>query len=289
MTFMSRKAIAFCVAAACAGASGSVTESALADGLANMISPVSHPVTFEDPRHSTELRPIFAYHKIDDEFVTGGGNVQVYALQARIKITDDLSFIATKDGMVKLNLDNVVNDDEGFADIAAGLKYSPVRTDNFILTTGLRYEAPIGKEAIFQGQGDGAVNPFVSVGSANGDVNFMAGTGLRQALDDSDSSMWDLDLHVDYKVGNFYPLVELNLIHPYKSGDRLPIADEGEDFFNFGATNSAGKNIISAGVGARYRVSEAVDLGVVYQFPLDRGEGSNILDWRVTTDAIVRF
>ena len=67
---------------------------ATAEGLTDMISPVSHPVTFEDPRHSTELRPIFAYHKIDDDFVTGGGNVQVYALQARLEITDSFSLIS---------------------------------------------------------------------------------------------------------------------------------------------------------------------------------------------------
>jgi hypothetical protein len=48
--------------------------SAQGESLDQMISPVSHPVTFEDPRHSTELRPIFAYHKISDDFVTGGGN-----------------------------------------------------------------------------------------------------------------------------------------------------------------------------------------------------------------------
>ena len=120
--------------------------------LDEMISPVSHPVTFEDPRHSTELRPIFAYHEIDDSFVTGGGNAQVYALQARLKLTDDLSLIATKDGLVVLNPNGVVPDDEGFADVAAGLKYSVYRTESEIVTVGLRYEIPIGKEEIFQGR-----------------------------------------------------------------------------------------------------------------------------------------
>lgn len=258
-------------------------------GLDQMISPVSHPVTFEDPRHSTELRPIFAYHEIADEFVTGGGDVQVYALQARLKLADNLSFIATKDGFVVLNPESVVPDDEGFADVAAGLKYSPFMGDDYIVTTGLRYEIPLGKEEVFQGQGDGALNPFVSAGVTLGDINLMAGTGLRAALDDSDSSLWDLDLHADLKVGDLYPLVELNLIHPYKSGDRLPIPDEGEDFFNFGAAQAAGKNILAMGVGARYRITDQVDCGVVYQFPLDRGDGGNILDWRITTDLIVRF
>ena len=263
---------------------------AQAGPLDQMISPVSHPVTFEDPRHSTELRPIFAYHEIDDSFVTGGGNVQVYALQIRAKLLDNLSFIATKDGMVVVRPDSVVDDNEGFADLAAGLKFSPIVTDNLIVTGGLKYEIPSGKEEIFQGQGDGAINPFVSAGYTCGDINLIAGTGLRKALDDSDSSFWDLDIHADYKIENFYPLVELSLIHTTNGGDRLPIGDEGEDFFNFGASGAAGNNLVAMGVGARYRLTDNIDLGAVYQFPLNRGdEGSNILDWRVTTDAIFRF
>lgn len=263
--------------------------SALAEPLDDMISPVSHPVTFEDPRHSTELRPIYAYHKIDNAFVTGGGSAQVYALQARLKLTDDLSFIATKDGIVVLKPDSVVGDEVGFADVGAGLKYSFYRTSDSIATAGLRYEIPMGAEKVFQGQGQGAVNPFVSAATSFGDFHLMAGSGIRQALDDTDSSMWDTDIHADYKIGNFYPLVEVSLIHPYLSGDRLPIADEGEDFFNFGATNAAGKNLVAMGAGARYRITKDIDAGAVYQFPLDRTEGSRILDWRITTDVIFRF
>ena len=269
-----------------------VTSNARADELSQMISPVSHPVTFEDPRHSTELRPIFAYHEIDKDFVTGGGDVQVYALQARFKVTDDFSIIATKDGYVVLDPKAVVPRDAGFADISLGAKYSFYRTENSIMTAGLRYEAPVGDENLFQGNGDGAFNPFFSTAFAPcgmEDLHFMAGSGLRIAANDHDSSFWDTDLHVDYQIGNFYPLVELNLVHPYQSGDRLPIADEGEDFFNFGAANAAGKNILTAAVGARYRVTDNVDAGVAYQFPLDRGDGANIIDWRITADMIFRF
>lgn len=280
----------FTYSAMCGLLAGTIYPSSVsAAPLDEMISPVSHPVTFEDPRHSTELRPIFAYHKIDDAFVTGGGNAQVYALQARFKLTDDLSLIATKDGLVVLNPESVVPDDEGFADVSAGLKYSVYRTESEIVTLGLRYEIPLGKEEIFQGQGDGAINPFVSAGAVFGDLNLMAGSGLRIAVDDTDSSLWDLDVHADYKLGSFYPLVEVNLVHSYSGGDRLPIADEGEDFFNFGASDSAGENLVSMGVGSRYRISDNIDVGAVYQFPLDRGEGSRILDWRITTDLIIRF
>ncbi len=266
-----------------------MTSAASAAPLDDMISPVSHPTTFEDPRQSTEIRPIFAYHSIGEEFITKGGDAPVYALQARIKILDNLSFIATKDGIVTLKFDDVVPDSAGLANLAAGLKYTAYQSDSCILSAGLRYEIPSGKESVFQGQGDGLINPFVSAGYHLDRFNFIAGTGLRQRFSDNDSSLWDLDLHADYQIGRFYPLVELNLVHAYQAGTRLPIADEGEDFFNFGASSSAGTNVLSMGVGARYRAFDNVDFGVVYQFPLDRGEGSNILDWRITTDAIIRF
>ncbi|MCO6431756.1 MAG: hypothetical protein J5J00_12935 [Deltaproteobacteria bacterium] len=264
-----------------------VDQSAADDRLKDMISPVSHPVTFEDPRHSTELRGIFAYHEIGDRFVTAGGDVQVYALQARFKVNEDLSVIATKDGYVVLQPDEVVPDDNGMADIALGMKYSFLKSDHNILTGGLRYEAPLGEEGVFQGQGDGAINPFASYGQAFEHFNFIAASGLRLALDSSDSSFWDLDLHFDMQFGSFYPLIEFNFIHVLDGGDRLPIADEGEDFFNFGAIDSGGKSLLTMATGARYRLSEAIDLGAAYQFPLTDGNGSNIIDWRVTTDLII--
>jgi len=262
---------------------------ASADNLTEMISPVSDPTIFEDPRHSTEIRPIYLHHKLQGDFVTNGGDVNIYAVQLRAKLLEDLSFIATKDGFVDLNPKDVVPDDTGLADVALGLKYTPYKSEQSILTAGLRYEIPLGKEEVLQGQGDGAINPFLTGGYTIGGFNFMAASGLRLRIDDSDSSFWDSNLHVDYKIGSFYPLVELGMIKPIEAGTRLPISDEGQDFFNLGASGAAGKTILTASVGARYRFCDNIDAGVAYQFPLDRGEGTGIIDWRLTADMIFRF
>lgn len=262
---------------------------AQAQDLSQMISPITNPVNFEDPRHSTELRPIFVYHELDKDLATAGGNVQVYALQARFKLSDDFSIIATKDGWTNVKPNAVVNDGEGFANVTAGAKYSFYRDDTTILTGGLKYEIPIGEHDVLQTEEGGAINPFFSAGTALCGFNIMAGTGMRQAIDDEYSSFWDTDLHVDYPIGNFYPTVEVNLIHVYQDGNRLPIPDEGFDFFNFGSSLAAGENILTAGVGARYRFTDDLDGGIAYQFPLDSGEGTHSIDWRVTTDLIWRF
>ncbi len=263
-----------------------------ADSFDEMISPVTNPYNFEDPRSMTELRPVYIFHKLDNEFITQGGDVRIWALQARFALDDRFSIIATKDGFIDFNPDAVLSDDEGAADIAAGLKYAFYKDDaaKQIGTFGFRYEIPIGNEDVLQGQGDGMFNPFVSGAMKLGPVNVMAATGFRFRVDDSDSSFYDFDLHVDTPVTEwFYPLLELNVVNVIQAGDRLPIADEGQDAFNFGASESDGKTMVTGGVGARVRLCNKVDWGVAYQFPLATGEGTHVTDWRITTDMIFHF
>lgn len=257
----------------------------------DMAAPITHPTSFEDPRPYTEVRPIYIYHKISDDFVTGGGAANVYALQLRYAVDERWGIIATKDGYVDLNTDQVLSDQDGFADLSAGVKYAFYRDDaaREIITAGLRYEIPVGDEEIFQGQGDGAFNPFLSAAVGLGPINIMAGTGFRMALDDEDSSFFDFDLHVDTKIGFFHPVVELNVYTVTDGGSRLEIADEGEDFFNFGSSKADGSTLVSTAIGGRFDLCDSISFGVAYQVPLTNGSGSNILDYRVTTDLIFKL
>jgi hypothetical protein len=269
-------------------ASSSFAESKAFD---NFVSPVSNPVNFEDPRTLTEIRPIYIYHKIDDNFVTGGGQAQIFALQARAALTDRLSLIATKDGYVHLQPDSVLNDDKGFANIAAGLKYAFYQdpTNGVIASAGFRYEAPSGEKEVLQGNGDGVFNPFSSVAFSLCKWNFMAGTGFRVPANHNDSTFYDFDAHVDYDFGWFRPLFELNLTNVIDPGRRLPIADEGQDFFNIGSSLSRHKTMLTGAAGARFILSDRVTSGVAYQFPIAQGAGTYITDWRLTTDLTVSF
>lgn len=260
-----------------------------ADQLDQMISPLSNPINFEDPRNISEIRPVYLYHEIDEDFVTGGGDVRIYALQLRYALSDKFAFIATKDGYVDANFDGVLNDESGWGNVTPGVKYAFHKDDNSIFSGQLRYELPLGNRDVFQGTGDGFIQPSMSAAYAAGPVNIMAGTGLRLAVDDSDSSYWDADLHFDIPIGSFYPVLEFSMFQSIDDGDRLPIGDEGQDYFNFGSTDASGRTLVTAGTGARYRVMENLDLGIVYQFPLTDGKGSQLIDWRITTDLIYRF
>jgi hypothetical protein len=263
--------------------------SALADGsFDRMISPITNPVNFEDPRARTELRAVYAYHELANDFVTGGGDVRIYALQARFALNDRLTLIAGKDGWIDFNPDSGLDDESGFANIVAGFKYALLKNDHTgsILTAGLKYEIPAGNTDVFQGRGDGVLNPFFSGGMALQGMNVIAGTGLRFPLDDDDSTFYDFDLHVDVPLDRFYPSLELNVVHVLDGGNRLPIADEGQDYFNFGASEADGKTLVTGAVGGRYRLADSLDWGFAYQFPLTSGSGTNVIDWRITTDLI---
>lgn len=269
------------------------------DVFRSWISPVTSPTNFEDPRATTEVRPIFVYHMLSGSFVSDGGEVYIGAVQARAALTDRLSIIATKDGYVWRQPDSGLPDTKGWANLAFGAKYSVWRDPETetIGTVGLRYEAPTGNNEIFEGQGDGMLNPFISVGGAIGDLHLMGYTGPRLAISHQDSSFYDLSLHADYKLGMFYPLLELNWVHVLDGGQRLPINQEGFDFFNFGSQFAGGDDYVTMSVGGRIRLWDdiewfsgrfgSVDFGAAYEFPLTSDGG--VFGSRLTSDFVIRF
>lgn len=266
------------------------------DRLSQMISPGFHPVTFEDPRITSEIRPVFVQHEIDDKFVSQGGDVQVYALQARFKLADDWALIATKDGYVDFNPEANVPQDEGWANVEAGLKYAFYQDQQAgqIASIQLRYEFPWGDEEVFQGQGDGTIHPSLSAAFPLTDsLTMLAGSGLRIPVDSKDSTFWDVDAQVDYRIDmdgwSLHPLFGVSLIYVADAGKRLGIADEGQDFFNFGATEADGEDILTGVAGLRAKLTENIEAGASYQFPFDSSTGNRIIDYRITGDVIIRF
>lgn len=269
------------------------------DPFHSWISPVSNPTNFEDPRATAEIRPLFVFHMLDEGFVSEGGEAYVGAVQARVAFGDRLGIIATKDGYVWFNPDQNLPDTNGWANIAFGAKYSFWRDPETetIATLGLRYEAPTGNDEVFQGQGDGVLNPFLSAGWGCGDFHLLAYTGARLPISGADSSFFDLSLHVDYRLGMFYPLLEWNWVHVLDGGRRLPIDQEGFDFFNLGSRFAGGNDLVTMAAGARIRPWDriewlagrigSVDFGAAYEFPLSHEK--DVFGGRLTADVVIRF
>lgn len=65
--------------------------------------PVSNPLFNETPYITTELRPIVFHQTIPDDFITGGGDIDVIAAEGRTALTERLGFIASKDGCADIH------------------------------------------------------------------------------------------------------------------------------------------------------------------------------------------
>jgi hypothetical protein len=292
-----RVALCTLVATAALAAPGAVSAEPPVSRLDQMISPVSVPTVNEDPRITTELRPMYLYTTIPGSFVTGGGHYSVVAVQARVAITDRIGFIATKDGYIYLRPDNeipgVVENKDGFANIAFGFKGSVWQDEASasIVTLGMRYEAPTGNTRVLQGQylreGDGVLNPFLSASKGFDDFHMQLYTGPRVGISDGDTSFWDLSVHFDYRLfERLYPLLEFNWIHSLDGGRRLPIAQEGFDLVNLGASESSGNSVATIAFGTRVRLFDGLDFGITGEYPMTSRE--DIIGWRITTDLIWR-
>jgi len=257
------------------------------------VAPLANPLFNETPYITTELRPIYFYQKIPDDFLSNGGDIKVVAAEVRIALTERLGFIASKDGYADIHFDSVLPDESGFANISLGLKYAFINDpqSETILTAGAEYEPPTGNLQTagisLQGKGDGFMDLFVTGATAFNGMGIQGSTGVNLALDkDHDSSLLHYSLHLDYEVvPDFFPLVEFNGFTTIDKGKRTPINNEGIDLVNFGALDSG--TVVTGTVGARYRANDYVQIGIGYEQPL--GGRKDIMDWRSYFDLVLSY
>lgn len=269
---------------------------ARSDGcFSEFVSPITNPLFFEDPRTLTEVRTIFAQHWIPESNpVFQGGQVQYVAVQARVALTERLSIIANKDGYIWLESGNdaAIPDADGWADVAAGLKYNVIRDpeNQFLVSLGTTYELDVGTHRVFQGRGDGEFHVFASAGALLApDIHWLTASGFRLPTDTSArSQMWYWSNHWDYHVGKgWYGLFECNWFHWMQSADALPVNFEGLDLFNLGAADVAGNDLVTVGFGAKKRFGRMNEFGVAWEVPVT--ERRDIIASRLYVDLILRY
>lgn len=254
------------------------------------IGPISNPVLSKDPRSLTELRALFVNNWFPDSNpVLGGGDAQIYGMQARLALTERLTFIADKDGYGVINARNLKRD--GWLNIAAGLKYAFVRDveNQLLVTGGVMYEPRTGESDVFQNQGDGLVTAFGVIGKEFGDAHVILNGGYQFALWDSqNSSFLYSQIHVDYRLfGWLYPLVECNFFAYNSGGVVLPAGlGEGDGLINFGTNAQAGKTFVTVAVGLKAQVNCHLDVGVAWETPLGT---KDIMLQRLLVEMIFRY
>lgn len=255
----------------------------------DFISPMTNPLFFEDPRNLTEIRVIFAQHDVPEN-VLNGGEVQYLAAQIRVALTERLSIIAVKDGFMWGQPDVAP---DGWADVTAGLKYTLISNpcEQFILSGGLTYEMPVGSTRALQGNGDGDLHAFLSMGKQLGcNFHWLSGLGYRAALDQNEGSdMMYWSNHIDYQLTDcWYPFIEANWFNWTRSGDVAATAGlEGGDLYNLGSQNVAGNNIVTVAAGLKYKPSDCVEVGVAYELPAT--DRRDLMESRLTADFIYRY
>lgn len=257
----------------------------------DFISPVTNPVWFEDPRSLTQVRGVFINQRFDKVPAVGTGDVQVYGLQAWLALNERFSIIAPKDGWVELQSNGAFGNQHGWADIATGFKYVVVRDPcaQFLLSTGVVYEWSNGTSSVFQGNGDGTFNFFVSTAKGWGNTHFMGTAGWHLPVDGAaESESVFLSLHLDQKLTDkVYALVEMNAIQYVDDGQVLPVNFEGGDLINLGSTGVSGQSVITTAVGGAYKFSESLILSAAWEFPITERE--DLLDNRVTATLTWRY
>ncbi len=261
------------------------------------VPPITNPIFNETPFITTEVRPFYFYNRIPNDFVTDGGHAHLWALQLRLAITERLAFIATKDGYADIYFDEVLEDEDGFANIALGFKYafySEPETES-LFTAGLRYEIPIedltasGLE--LQGNGDGFLNPFLTGTRTFGDLGIQASVGANLALRPSeDTSILHYSLHADYEMlPGFFAMVEFNGYTAIRNGNRSRgVIDQidGVDVFNFGSEHRDTTAVI--GGGLRYRFNDNIQIGLGAETPMTDRDNT-ILDYRIYFDLVLNL
>jgi hypothetical protein len=269
--------------------------------LDNTISPVSNPIYFEDPKVTSEVRPVYMYHFLPGTFnfnggsVPLGGQVQVMAVQFRYALTDKLGLIASKDGYIEFQPNSTLNKSYGWGDLAAGLKYVLVddQDDQFIMTPGFSLTLPTGSTAVFQARGSGEWNAFVSAEKGFDQLHLTANGGLIIPNNfGENTAQLHYSLQADYYVCQYFiPFAVANGYTILSNGNhnQLPVSlnTEGYDLINFGSTDTSGTTQMTIGGGVRSRIVKNVDVGIAYEAGVVNPVG--IFESRITADAVWRF
>ncbi len=265
------------------------------------ISPVTNPFYFEDPRSLTEIRPIFIYQGSPlGNPIFHGGDIEFFGLQARLAITDWFSIVVNEVGFVSSEPHDGAPEFEphtGFAEVKLGPKFTFFRCDSTgtVVAAGLTFDIPAGPARVQQDTGSLSLVPYLTAAqrlwrTPYGTLNGMGTLGYNFAVDDQRSDNFFMSLHLDYDVGDLhriYPLVELNWFAITNNGKARDLTFEGNDLFNFGATNASGSNEVTIAVGARFKATDRLTFGLAYETPLTVHNKTQ--DFRITADVIFRY
>jgi hypothetical protein len=255
-------------------------------GFDRFIGFMSNPLFNIDPRAVTELIPITGFTWFQTSPALPNGNLWLVPGAAlTVALSERLSFGINQGGYAVANFDNnrpglfrdhfgvlhnridFSGQREGWLNLGGFAQYTVIENvpDQFLVTTGLRWEAPIGSKAVFQGNGPVHLAPYVTAGKGFGEFHVLADVGFEfpAGSDEHGTEIFYGCLHLDRRLFSWlYPLVEFNWVYHTSSVPvDLPLRDH---FIDFGSFTSTG-NIVALAVGANaVLVQSKLEAGAVY-------------------------
>ncbi|MFO7822098.1 MAG: hypothetical protein R6V56_08620 [Lentisphaeria bacterium] len=272
--------------------------------------PISNPVYTDLAIQKREINLVYIFNPLPSHVDSSAGNIsmdgdlQALALQAEIPIMENLSFVANKSGAISFRPDNdSLAKEEGWANLSGGLKWSFFQ--NEMLAAALRgtVEIPSGDTEVLQGNGRGSFSPAVLLTHMTPRYAVNGVLGATVPFDSSElSSMGYASLSSAYRcTDKMSALLELNWFRVLEAGHgetdfnefgkegHNVLEFEGGDLINLGAADSEKHaDFVSMAVGARYQLTDRVNVGVAYELPLTAKDRS-LMDERVTLDVGMTF
>ncbi len=249
----------------------------------NFIGYMSNPLFAIDPRSQTEMYPLFMSTSVKSFPALPTGSIQLYGAGMNVAVTERLSIGLNQGGyavsnfqrrtfdpfltnlLLRLNRDSGGNRD-GWLNLGGFVQYTVIEDvpNQFLLTTGLHWEAPSGEAEVFQGHGPAKLAPYVTAGKEFGDYHVLGTVGYLFPTGTSPvDNLFYGSLHFDRRVfGWLYPLVEFNWVYHDTSFSlntpNLP------GFFDLGTFEGSG-NVVSLAAGFNaVIVPQRLEFGAVY-------------------------
>ncbi len=275
-----------------------------------LIHPISNPVYADTAIPKNQVTVFYAHHRLPDTIATTAGRVPLdgdvdgIAVQVEYAFNESLSLTAIKDGYLDFDPDATLNDEEGFADIALGLKWVFHRTEDLTMAVRGTVELTTGDDDVVQGNGDGNFVPSLLATHQTdyGQCNAMVAAVVPfDGDEESLTAMASLGYALRF-TDSISPVIELNWFRVLDEGDGTSDFDgqlgtavptivefEGGDLFNLGAANAdENPNLVTLGIGGRVQVNDAVSIGIGYEIPLTDDEES-LIDDRTYVNLTWRF
>jgi hypothetical protein len=251
---------------------------------------LGNPLQSIDPRAVTEIWPMFgsAWASGNSPRLSAAADMQVYGAGLYVALSDRFSFGLNQGGYAVMNfssererllaklgfplpLRDRRGEREGWLNLGGFAQYTLIADvpNQFILTAGLRWEAPSGATQVFQGGANPPyLAPYLTMGKEFGHWHLLATTGydFPAGSGQNTTNTFYLNLHIDRQIGWLYPLVELNSAYHSSNVDlRLPTRHGVIDLGTFSSTG----NLFAAAVGANAAlIPNKLEFGAVYSRPV---------------------